>query len=82
MNIRLFCDLVFMVGGFVLLVSLSFSVARRVKMPAMTSLPTAIVLTLFAACFALMELYLAVASTALTAVCWYAIYFKRKGGTI
>lgn len=77
MNIHLICDLVFMVGGFILLLSLSVSVKRKVEMPAVTTLPTAIVLTAFAVCFALLELYLAVVSTALTAGCWYILCFRN-----
>jgi len=76
-DIHLVCDLVFMVGGFVLLLSLLVSVKRKIEMPAATTLPTAIVLTAFAVCFVLLELYLAVVSTALTAGCWYILYFRN-----
>ena len=82
MSIHAVCDMVFMVGGFVLAVSLFLSVRRGVRMPTATTLPTAVVLTAFAVCFALLGLYLAVLSTTLTAVCWYILYFRRKGGTI
>lgn len=78
MNIHLICDLVFMVGGFVFAPSLLFSIKRKVKMPATTSLPTAIVLTVFVGCYAALNLYLAAFATSLTAICWYILYFRRK----
>ncbi len=82
MNIHLICDLVFMVGGFILALSLVFSIKRRVRMPTATTIPAAIVLTAFVACFILLELYLSAFSAALTAACWYVLYFMRKGGTV
>jgi len=77
-NIHLICDLVFMIGGFIFAPSLIFSIKNKVKMPAKTSLPTAIVLTAFIGCYILLGLYLAVISTVLTAACWYILYFRRK----
>ena len=75
---HLICDLVFMVGGFIFAPSLLFSIKRNVKMPASTSLPTAIVLTAFIGCYIALELYLAIISTSLTAICWYVLYARRK----
>jgi len=76
--IHLICDLVFMVGGFIFAPSLIFSIKNKVKMPAKTSLPTAIVLTAFIGCYIALELYLAAFATILTATCWYILYFRRK----
>ncbi len=78
MDTHLIADLVFMVGGFVFAPSLLFSIKRNVKMPATTSLPTALVLTAFVGCYVLLELYLAAFATTLTAVCWYILYLRRK----
>jgi len=76
--LHLICDLVFMVGGFIFAPSLIFSIRDKVKMPAKTSLPTAIVLTSFVGCYAALELYLAAFATTLTAVCWYILFLRRK----
>ena len=75
---HLICDLVFMVGGFIFAPSLMFSIKRKVKMPATTSLPTALVLTAFVGCYIALGLYLAAFATTLTAICWYILYLKRK----
>ena len=77
MNIHLIVDLVFMLGGFIFAPSLLFSIKRKVKMPTTTTLPTAIVLTAFVGCYILLELYLAAFATALTAICWYVLFFRR-----
>jgi len=66
-----------MIGGFIFAPSLIFSIRHNVKMPAKTSLPTAIVLTTFVGCYILLGLYLAAFATTLTAVCWYVLYFRR-----
>ena len=75
--IHLIVDLVFMVGGFIFAPSLIFSIKRKIKMPATTTLPTAIVLTAFVGCYILLELYLAAFATALTAICWFILYYRR-----
>ncbi len=49
--IHFIVDLVFMVGGFIFAPSLIFSIKRKIKMPATTTLPTAIVLTAFVGCY-------------------------------
>jgi len=67
-----------MVGGFIFAPSLLFSIKKKVKMPATTSLPTAMVLTAFVGCYVALELYLAAFATTLTAICWYILYLKRK----
>jgi len=66
-----------MVGGFIFAPSLLVSIKHNVKMPAKTTLPTALVLTAFVACYALLGLYLAAFATSLTAACWYILYFRR-----
>ncbi len=66
-----------MVGGFILALSLLFSVKRGVDMPTATTLPTAIVLTAFAVCYILLEFHLGAIFTALTATGWYIIFFKN-----
>lgn len=76
--IHLICDLTFMVGNFVLAPALFFSIKNNVKMPAKTSLSTAIVLTAFTVAFALKELYLSAFACSLTTACWYILYFRRK----
>ncbi len=75
--IHFIVDLVFMVGGFIFAPSLIFSIKRKIKMPATTTLPTAIVLTAFVGCYILLELYLAAFATALTAICWFILYYRR-----
>ncbi len=77
MTVHLACDLVFMVGGFILALSLWFSVKRNARMPVATTLPTAIVLTGYSVCFVLLGLYLAAFSTALATTFWYILFFKR-----
>ena len=75
---HLVCDLVFMAGGFIFAPSLLFSIKRKVKMPATTSLPTALVLTAFVACYVALGLNWAAFATSLTAICWYILYLRRK----
>lgn len=75
--LHLIVDLVFMIGGFIFAPSLIISIRRKVKMPATTTLPTAIVLTAFVGAYILKDLYLAAFATTLTAICWYILYFKR-----
>jgi len=77
MGIHTICDLVFMVGGFIFAPSLVFSIKRKVKMPVTTTLPTALVLTAFVACYILLQLYLAAFATSLTAICWYILFLRR-----
>ena len=77
--IHLICDLVFMVGGFIFAPALMFSIKRRARMPATTTLPTAIVLMAFVGCYALLELYLAAFATSLTAICWYILFCQNRG---
>ncbi len=71
-------DLVLMLGGFVFAPSLIVSIVRRVRMPAVTTLPTAVVLTAFVGCYVLLHLYLAAFSTSLTAICWYVLFFRSR----
>jgi len=73
-------DLVFMVGGFVFAPSLLFLIRSKDKPPKRTSLPTAIVLTAYLACYATMHFWLAFISTALTAICWYILFWQKKEG--
>ena len=77
MSIHLICDLIFVVGNFVLALSLSPSIRHRVRVPRLTTLPTALVLSTFVVCYMLLELYLAAASVGLLAVGWYVLYFRR-----
>lgn len=72
-------DIVFMVGGFIFAPSLFFSIlSRKNKPPVKTSLPTAIVLTTYLACYATMHFWLALGSTALTAAAWYILAWQRR----
>ncbi len=71
-------DLVLMLGGFVFAPSLIVSIVRRVRLPAATTLPTAVVLTVFVGCYVLLDLRLAAFSTSLTAVCWYILFFRSR----
>jgi len=77
LDIRLICDLIFAIGGFIFAPSLLCSIRKRVKMPVGTTLPTAAVLTVFVGGYALMGLNLAAVSTALTAACWWILYARR-----
>ena len=71
-------DIAFMVGGFIFAPALIISIMKRAKLPVMTSLPTALVLTMFVVCYVTLGLFLAASSTAITAVCWYILFFRRK----
>jgi len=66
-------DIALMVGGFIFAPSLIVSIKKRSKYPIGTSLPTAIALTAFVACYVTLGLYLAAISTGLTAICWYIL---------
>lgn len=71
-------DLVFMIGGFVFAPSLIFTIKGRDKPPLKTSIPTAIVLTIYLLCYATMHFWLALISTSLTAACWYILAYQKK----
>ena len=68
-------DIVFMVGGFIFAPSLVASIINKVHMPLATTLPTAIVLSVFLICYASMKFWLAFTSIILTAICWYILIF-------
>ncbi len=68
-------DIVLMIGGFIFAPSLVISIVNRVEMPILTSLPTALVLTAFVGCYITLKLRLAAFATALTAICWYILFF-------
>ena len=68
-------DIVFMVGGFIFAPSLVASILNGVKMPIATTLPTALVLTVFLVCYASLRFWLALTSTTLTALAWYWLFF-------
>lgn len=71
-------DVAFMIGGFIFAPALFISIRKKVKLPLVTSLPTALVLTMFVVCYVTLGLYLAAISTALTAICWYILFLRRK----
>jgi len=66
-------DVVFMVGGFIFAPSLVVSIVNRIEVPIATSLPTALVLTVFVVCMYTLKLRLAAIANALTAICWYIL---------
>lgn len=71
-------DLVFMIGGFIFAPALIFNIVGREKPPIKTSLPTAIVLTVYVFTYASMNYWLALISTSLTAICWYILVLQRR----
>ena len=68
-------DVVLMIGGFIFAPSLIVSIIEGAKIPILTSIPTAIVLTVFVVCYITLKLRLAALATSLTALCWYIIVF-------
>ena len=68
-------DIVLMIGGFIFAPSLLVSIINKAVIPTATSLPTALVLTVFVACYLTLGLRLAAFSTGVTALCWYALFF-------
>ena len=62
-------DLVLMIGGFIFAPSLIFTILGKEKPPVKTSLPTALVLTIYLIVYASMHFWLALISTALTTIC-------------
>lgn len=71
-------DVVFMLGGFIFAPALVVAIIKGTKFPTLTSLPTAIVLTAYCATYVTMGFWLAFISTALTALCWFVLFFRRK----
>jgi len=71
-------DLIFMIGGFIFAPSLLFIIKAKDKPPIATSLPTAIVLTVYLICYATMNFWLAFISTGLTAICWWVLFVQRR----
>jgi len=70
-------DIVLMVGGFIFAPALIVSIVKKAKYPVLTSLPTALGLTIFIACYVTLGLYLAAIATILTAACWYILLIRR-----
>jgi len=70
-------DIALMIGGFIFAPALIASILKKANLPVATTLPTALVLTMFVICYITLGLYLAAISTALTAACWYVLCFRR-----
>jgi len=67
-----------MIGGFIFAPSLVFTILGKEKPSIKTSLPTAIVLTVYLACYISMDFWLAFSSTVLTAACWFILAYQRR----
>ena len=72
MNIH---DLVFAVGAGIFAVSLIPAVVKRAHMPRATSVPTAVVLTVFLVNYATMAFWEAFAVEAVCCACWWYLVF-------
>ena len=70
-------DIALMITGFVFAPALLVSIIRKTKYPLLTSLPTALALTVITFTFTTLNLYLAAISVGLTTVCWYILVFRR-----
>jgi len=68
-------DIVLMLGGFAFAPPLIVSIVQKTDIPLATSLPTALILTIFVVCYISLGLRLAALATTLTALCWYALVF-------
>lgn len=71
-------DLTFMVLGFAFAPSLWFMIKSKHKPPIATSLPTAIVLTVYIGVYVSMGFWLAVVSSSLTATSWWILFIQRR----
>ncbi len=71
-------DLVFMIGGFIFAPSLIFMMKGKNPPPIKTSLPTAIVLTVFLVAYISMHFWLALTSTSLTALGWWILFIQGR----
>lgn len=71
-------DIVFMIGGFLFVWALWPSVFGKDKPDTKTSIRTGVVLTAFVTCYATLGLWLAAASTTLTALMWYILFFQKR----
>lgn len=71
-------DVALMIGGFIFAPALIVSIIKKVKLPLITTIPTALVLTMFVICYITLGLHLAAISTTLTAICWFILFFRRK----
>jgi len=70
-------DYVLMIGGMILWVSIIPMIRAKEKPPFLTSIPTSIILSVFAVCLVTLHLYLAALSTACTAILWWVLVFQR-----
>jgi hypothetical protein len=70
-------DYVLMIGGFIFIPSTLISVIEGARIPILTSLPTALVLTSFVGCYLTLKLKLAALASFLTALCWYTLFFME-----
>lgn len=66
-------DITLMVGGFIFAPSLIISILDRTIIPIATSLPTAVVLSVFVVVYFNLKLKLAALATSLTAICWFVL---------
>ena len=70
-------DVALMITGFVFAPALIVSIAKKAKYPLLTSLPTALALTVSTFTMVTLNLHLAAFSTGLTTICWCILVFRR-----
>ena len=70
-------DYVFALGSVVFIVALMPAVKSKEKLPLGTSIPTAVILFLFAICYATLHLWFAMATTLGTATQWSLLAIQK-----
>ena len=73
-------DALLMAGGFVFVIALVPAVFAKEKPPRSTCLMTGLVLVAYTVAYATLGLWLAFASTILTAGMWLTLFFQKRKG--
>jgi hypothetical protein len=70
-------DILLTTWAWIFIIALIPAIRAKAKPPAATSLLTAIVLLIFAACYASLGLYISAISGSITATCWTILFFQK-----
>jgi len=69
-------DLIFSIGSIIFIIALIPTIIYGLKPPKLTSLPTALVLTLYSFTLYSLDLYWSAGLNLLTAILWYIIFIQ------
>ncbi len=76
---KLYCDIVFMIGSFIFSIALIPTIRAKEKPSLVSSIVTFILLGAFELCYISLEMWLASISNMLTIVCWGILAIQVAG---